>query len=51
MKVNASHKKALGICVLLVFMNLVATQFFKRVDFTSDSRYTLTESSLDLVKV
>ena len=50
MKVNASHKKALGICVLLVFMNLVATQFFKRVDFTSDSRYTLTESSLDLVR-
>ncbi|AFU67429.1 gliding motility ABC transporter-type substrate binding protein GldG [Psychroflexus torquis ATCC 700755] len=50
MKLNASHKKALGIIVLLVFINLVATQFFKRVDFTSDGRYTLTESSLDLVK-
>jgi gliding-associated putative ABC transporter substrate-binding component GldG len=50
MKVNASHKKALGICVLLMFINLIATQFFKRVDFTSDGRYTLNESSLDLVK-
>ena len=50
MKLNASHKKALGIIVLLVFINLVATQFFKRIDFTSDGRYTLAESSLDLVK-
>jgi len=50
MKLNASHKKALGIIVLLVFINLVATQFFKRIDFTSDGRYTLAKSSLDLVK-
>lgn len=50
MKLNASHKKALGIIVLLVFINLVATQFFKRIDFTSDGRYTLAESSRDLVE-
>lgn len=49
MKTNSTIKKIAGIVVLLVVINLLASQFFTRLDFTSEGRYTLSNSTLDLI--
>lgn len=42
-------KKIFGILVLVVLTNLLASEYFFRLDFTSDARYTLSDSSLELI--
>ena len=49
MKTKAHLKKILGIVALLLLLNLVASQFFTRLDFTSDGKYTLSNSTLELI--
>lgn len=49
MKKNFTLKNILGIVLVLVLVNLAASQFFTRVDFTSDERYTLSSSTLELL--
>lgn len=39
----------MGIAVVLVLINFLASQFFMRFDFTSDERYTLSDSTLALI--
>ena len=50
MKTSSKLKKSLGIVVVLLLINLLASQFFKRVDFTSDHKYTLSNSTVQLVE-
>lgn len=40
----------LGVVVLLVLVNVLGTYFFKRWDLTQDNRYTLSETSLEVIK-
>lgn len=42
-------KKISGIVVALVLVNLLASLYFFRLDFTSDERYTLSDSTLELI--
>jgi gliding-associated putative ABC transporter substrate-binding component GldG len=42
-------KKIVGILAVLILLNLIASQFFARLDFTTDGRYTLSNSTLELV--
>ena len=43
-------KKLLTIIAFLLLINFVAHFFFKRFDLTSDNRYTLSQTSLNIVK-
>lgn len=43
-------KKLLITIVIIVILNVLGNQFFKRFDLTSDKRYTLSEASLNALK-
>ena len=43
-------KQLAVVIVILIVLNAVSSQFFKRFDLTSDKRYTLSETTLDLLK-
>ncbi|MDR6968474.1 gliding-associated putative ABC transporter substrate-binding component GldG [Flavobacterium arsenatis] len=43
-------KKLLITVVLIVIINILGNQFFKRFDLTSDNRYTLSETTLNTLK-
>ncbi|MFY0481087.1 gliding motility-associated ABC transporter substrate-binding protein GldG [Flavobacterium sp. PLA-1-15] len=43
-------KKLLITIVIIVILNIVGNQFFKRFDLTSDNRYTLSETTLNILK-
>ena len=40
---------ALGI-VIIVFVNIISTQFFTRIDLTAEKRYTVSEDTRELLK-
>ena len=50
MKARPMLKKALGILVVIVLLNVLASQFFTRVDFTSDQKYTLSKPTIELIE-
>lgn len=43
-------KQLAVVIVILIVLNAVSSQFFKRFDLTSDKRYTLSETTLNLLK-
>lgn len=43
-------KKLLITVVIIVILNILGNQFFKRFDLTSDNRYTLSETTLNTLK-
>ena len=47
---KSSLKFLFGIIVLLILVNALASRFYTRVDFTVDKKYTLSATSLDVVK-
>lgn len=48
---NQQNIKTLGITVfVLIVLNILGTLFFQRFDLTKDKRYTLSETSLQIVK-
>lgn len=47
---NANLKNLLTIIGILVVVNTVSHFFFKRIDLTADQRYTLSETSLNIIK-
>lgn len=47
-KKNIKHLAA--IIIVLIIVNIVSSQFFKRFDLTSDQRYTLSETTLNTLK-
>ncbi|WP_430612430.1 gliding motility-associated ABC transporter substrate-binding protein GldG [Flavobacterium sp. JP2137] len=51
---NTNRKKRiislLGVVVLLVLINVLGSYFFKRWDLTQDKRYTLSPTSLEVIK-
>lgn len=50
-KTRKQDIKALAITVIvLIVLNLIGSRVFKRFDLTSDKRYTLSETSLDILK-
>ncbi|SDG54641.1 gliding motility-associated ABC transporter substrate-binding protein GldG [Psychroflexus sediminis] len=42
-------KKIFGIVLIILLANLLASEYFFRLDFTSDARYTLSDSTLELI--
>ena len=50
MKARPMLKKVLGILVVIVLLNVLASQFFTRVDFTSDQKYTLSKPTIELIE-
>ncbi|WP_019038184.1 gliding motility-associated ABC transporter substrate-binding protein GldG [Psychroflexus tropicus] len=42
-------KNLAGVIILLIIVNVLASVFFTRIDFTSDQRYTLSKSTLELI--
>ena len=52
MKENKSKAlKQLGIVFLaIIVINLISNFFFKRFDLTQDKRYTLSETTLNIIK-
>lgn len=49
-KMKANLKNLLTIIGILVVINVVSHFFFKRIDLTADQRYTLSETSLNIIK-
>ena len=47
---NLNLKKLALTLVLLIVINLIGSQFFHRFDVTNDKRYTLSKTSLSLIK-
>ena len=47
---NLNLKKLALTLVLLIVINLLGTQFFHRFDVTNDKRYTLSKTSLSIIK-
>ncbi len=47
---NLNLKKLALTLVLLIVINLIGSQFFHRFDLTNDKRYTLSKTSLSLIK-
>lgn len=47
---NANLKNLLTIIGILVVINIISHFFFKRIDLTADQRYTLSETSLNIIK-
>lgn len=47
---KANLKNLLTIIGILIVINVVSHFFFKRIDLTADQRYTLSETSLNIVK-
>ncbi|CAM4073473.1 gliding motility-associated ABC transporter substrate-binding protein GldG [Flavobacterium antarcticum] len=45
-----NRKNIALIIVILIVVNVVSSQFFKRFDLTSDKRYTLSETTLNTLK-
>ncbi|PTD14895.1 gliding motility-associated ABC transporter substrate-binding protein GldG [Flavobacterium columnare] len=45
-----SEKKMIGLILGLVLLNSISHYVFKRFDLTQDKRYTLSETSLDILK-
>ena len=51
MKTRKSDFKALAITIIvLIALNLIGSRIFKRFDLTQDKRYTLSQTSLDIIK-
>ena len=46
---NNNLKNLVTIIIILIVINLAGTFFFKRFDLTADKRYTLSETSLNIV--
>ncbi|NJM79751.1 MAG: gliding motility-associated ABC transporter substrate-binding protein GldG [Flavobacterium sp.] len=50
-KINKKNiKSLLIICVALIAINIVSSYFFKRFDLTQDKRYTLSQTTLNIIK-
>lgn len=47
---KANLKNLLTIIGILVVINVISHFFFKRIDLTADQRYTLSETSLNIIK-
>ena len=47
---NLNLKKLALTLVLLIVINLIGSQFFHRFDLTNDKRYTLSKTSLSIIK-
>ncbi len=47
---NKNIQKLLLTIVIVIIINLLGSQFFLRFDLTQDNRYTLSETSLNIVK-
>lgn len=47
---KANLKNLLTIIGILVVINIISHFFFKRIDLTADQRYTLSETSLNIIK-
>ncbi len=47
---NKNIQKLLLTIVIVIIVNLLGSQFFLRFDLTQDNRYTLSETSLNIVK-
>ncbi|MDI9310965.1 MAG: gliding motility-associated ABC transporter substrate-binding protein GldG [Limnohabitans sp.] len=43
-------KKLIGIVSVIVLVNIIGNYFFHRFDLTADKRYTLSQTSLDIIK-
>ncbi|MFO7744688.1 MAG: gliding motility-associated ABC transporter substrate-binding protein GldG [Psychroflexus sp.] len=50
MKTSPILKKILGTVILILLLNVLASKFFTRVDFTSDQKYTLSKPTIELVE-
>jgi gliding-associated putative ABC transporter substrate-binding component GldG len=51
MKANKSYRKKLLVTIaILILLNFAASKVFKRFDLTDDKRYTLSETSLAIIK-
>jgi gliding-associated putative ABC transporter substrate-binding component GldG len=47
---KANLKNLLTIIGILIVVNVISHYFFKRIDLTADQRYTLSETSLNIIK-
>lgn len=47
LKNNPYTKKALGLLLLVVALNLIGNQFYNRFDLTQDKRYTLSQAAVE----
>ncbi|WP_379658299.1 gliding motility-associated ABC transporter substrate-binding protein GldG [Psychroflexus salinarum] len=43
-------KKILGTVIVILLLNVLASKFFTRVDFTSDQKYTLSKPTIELIE-
>lgn len=43
-------KKLIGIIFAIILINIISNYFFHRFDLTADKRYTLSQTSLDIIK-
>lgn len=50
MKKKSRLKNTFVTLAILLIINIIASQLFIRIDFTSDQKYTLTDSTLDLIE-
>ncbi|RZJ30296.1 MAG: gliding motility-associated ABC transporter substrate-binding protein GldG [Flavobacterium sp.] len=50
MKTKNYRRQLLITLIILVLLNLIGSRLFKRFDLTQDKRYTLSQTSLDIVK-
>ncbi len=47
---SSSSKQRIGIIALLLSLNIVSGNYYKRIDFTSDQRYSLSETTKNILK-
>ncbi|MBB5267733.1 gliding motility-associated ABC transporter substrate-binding protein GldG [Algibacter amylolyticus] len=47
---NKNLKHILILCIALIAVNVISNMFYKRFDLTTDKRYTLSASALDIIK-
>ncbi|MFD0932992.1 gliding motility-associated ABC transporter substrate-binding protein GldG [Psychroflexus salinarum] len=50
MKTSPMLKKILGTVIVILLLNVLASKFFTRVDFTSDQKYTLSKPTIELIE-
>ncbi|SFD25542.1 gliding motility-associated ABC transporter substrate-binding protein GldG [Algibacter pectinivorans] len=47
---NKNLKHILILCIALIAVNVISNMFYKRFDLTTDKRYTLSASAIDIIK-
>ncbi|WP_136666785.1 gliding motility-associated ABC transporter substrate-binding protein GldG [Flavobacterium sp. H122] len=47
---KSTFKKFIGLIIGLIVLNVISNYIFKRFDLTQDKRYTLSETTLDILK-